>query len=220
MKNLVDLCIILMYNTNMKLESLPDFARPFKTKGYDVREKNGTYFLYKVTSRRVPDKNYPVLEQEYIGIIDITGKLIRKKQYPSQRKREYLEWGLSSFIMRIHKRALLRSVFNGGSGKSMELIELAVIQYALGSLSETAIRSCHLARGNADRLLKLSTAVSEERIERLSNKIGELQRKSFGDDLEDAEIMMRLCVIEKDSIEEPGYTDDLMAIFRKHGIEL
>ena len=220
LKIILDSCIILMYNAYMRLESLPDFAKPLKKRGYDVRERKGTYFLYKVTSKRVPGKSYPMLEQEYIGVIDSTGKLIRKKEYPSKKKREYLEWGLSSFIMARYKRTLLRSAYNGSAGKNLELIELAAIRYAFGTLSETAIRRCHLAKEDADKLVNLSTVVSVERIARLSNKIGELQRASFGDDLEDAEILMRLCVIERDSIEEPGYSDELLALFGKHGIEL
>ena len=50
----------------MKLELLPDFAKPFKTKGYDVRLVKNSYQLFRVTSKRVEGKKYPVLSQEYI----------------------------------------------------------------------------------------------------------------------------------------------------------
>ena len=49
----------------MTINDLPDFAKKYKTKGYDVRYVNGTYVLFKVSSKRVPDKKYPVLVQEY-----------------------------------------------------------------------------------------------------------------------------------------------------------
>ena len=39
----------------MKINDLPDFAKKYKTKGYDVRCVNGTYVLFKVSSKRVPD---------------------------------------------------------------------------------------------------------------------------------------------------------------------
>lgn len=31
---------------------------------------------------------------------------------------------------------------------------------------------------------------------------------------------MRLCVIEKDSIAEPGYSEEMASLFEKHRIEL
>lgn len=204
----------------MKYEDLPEFAKPYKKKGYDVRKQKDNYFLYKISSHRVPGLKYPKLEQEYIGIIDSTGKLIRKKEYPSEKKRDYMEWGLSSFLMARYRRSLLRSVYNGSGSKNIELIKLAIIQYVFGRISETAIRRCYLAKDDAEKLLKLSNVISEERIGRLSNKIGELQKETFGDDVYDAEILMRLCVIEKDSIAEPGYSEEMASLFEKHRIEL
>ena len=35
----------------MKYEDLPEFARPYKKKGYDVRKRKDTFFLYRITSR-------------------------------------------------------------------------------------------------------------------------------------------------------------------------
>ena len=32
----------------MKKEDLPDFAKPYKTKGYDVRLVRGAYQLFKI----------------------------------------------------------------------------------------------------------------------------------------------------------------------------
>ena len=54
----------------MKYEDLPEFARPYKKKGYDVRKRKDTFFLYRITSRRVEGKKNPQLVQEYIGIIN------------------------------------------------------------------------------------------------------------------------------------------------------
>ena len=48
----------------MKLENIPGFAKPYKKKGYDVRLVGGTYQLFRVSSKKVEDKNYPVLIQE------------------------------------------------------------------------------------------------------------------------------------------------------------
>lgn len=203
----------------MRYEDLPEFARPYKKKGYDVRKQKDNYFLYKISSHREPGLKYPKLDQEYIGIIDSTGRLIRKKEYPSDKKREYMEWGLSSFIMSRYRRQLLRSVYNGSDRKNIDLVKLAIIQYVFGIITETAIRRCHLAREDAEKLLNLSKVASAERIGRLVNKIGELQKEAFGEDMHDAEILMKLCVMENDSIVEPGYPDEITALFEKHRIE-
>ena len=45
----------------IKIDLLPDFAKPYKTKSYDVRLVRGSYQLFKVTSKRVEGKKYPVL---------------------------------------------------------------------------------------------------------------------------------------------------------------
>ena len=44
----------------MKYEDLPEFARPYKKKGYDVRKRKDTFFLYRITSRRVEGKKNPI----------------------------------------------------------------------------------------------------------------------------------------------------------------
>ena len=206
-----------MYNTIMKLEDLPDYAKPYKKKGYDVRKQGKAYFLYKISSKRVPGKKYPVLEQEYIGVIDERGSLINKKEYPSKKRIEYIEWGLSSFIYKIHKGALQRAIFNGVNS---ELVMLAVIQYVFGSISEVAINSCYIARDKKEELKKLASVVSDERLKRLVKKIAEEQRILFGEDLIDAEILMRLCVMDKESSTEPKYSSEVLALLERHGVKL
>ena len=37
----------------MKLELLPDFAKPFKTKGYDVRLVKNSYQLFRLVSSKL-----------------------------------------------------------------------------------------------------------------------------------------------------------------------
>lgn len=59
-----DICIILWNNTIMKPEDLPEFVKPYKVKGYDVRKRGNRYVLFKISSQRVKDKKYPVLKQE------------------------------------------------------------------------------------------------------------------------------------------------------------
>jgi len=204
----------------MKLENLPDFAKPYKKRGYDVREQNGTYFLYKITSKRMPDKNYPVLVQDYIGVIAPDGSLTRKKEYPDKKGHIYLEYGLSSFIKRKHGRALQRSLFNSSDDKGQSLVALAIIKYVFGCLSEVAINSCYLAKDNKAELVELGSRTGGEKIDRLVKKIDAEQKLLLGEDKLDAEILLRLCVMEKGSLVEPDYSPGALRLLEKHGIEL
>lgn len=206
----------------MKLENLPDYAKPFKKKGYDVRKQGETYFLYKITSRRVPEKKYPVLEQEYIGVIDKNGTLIRKKEYPKTEEKTpvRLEYGLSSFIMKTHKRTLIRSLFNGSMEKNKALVILAVVKYVFGSTSDTAIDCCWLSSEMGEDIKKARDICSPDRVQRLVRKIGELEGLLFGDDRDDFEILMKLCVIDKGSSSKPSYPDEALKILEKHGVTL
>ena len=207
----------------MKLEDLPDFAKPFKKKGYDVRKQGETYFLYKITSHRVPGKKYPVLQQEYIGVIDQSGTLIKKKEYPKaedEKRHIWLEYGLSSFIMKKYKRTLLRSLFNGSAEKNRPLVALAVIRYIFGSTSDTAVDSCYLSKEMREEILKTRDMCSSERLERLVKKIGELEKLTLGDDMEDFEIIMKLCVMDRDSSTEPSYPEKALKILENHGVAL
>ena len=52
----------------------PDYVKQFRPKGTVVKKINGTYYAYNATSKRVPDKKYPVQVVEGIaGKIDETG---------------------------------------------------------------------------------------------------------------------------------------------------
>ena len=59
----------------MKLIDLPDYAKKYKTKGYDVKKINNEFYLYKVDHKRVDDKPYPVTSLTYIGKIDKNKKI-------------------------------------------------------------------------------------------------------------------------------------------------
>lgn len=204
----------------MKLADLPEYAKPFKKKGYDVRKQGETYFLYRITSHRVQGKKYPVLEQKYIGAIDKSGTLIKKKEYPKEDNKTHvwLEYGLSSFIMKKYSRILVRSLFNGSLDKNKPLIILAIVKYVFGSTSDIAIESCNLSHKMREDILKIRDICSLDRLERLVNKIGELEKLTLRDDREDFEILMKLCVIEKDSSLEPSYPEKTLEILEKHGV--
>lgn len=150
----------------MKYEDLPEFARPYKKKGYDVRKKKDTFFLYRITSRRVEGKKNPQLVQEYIGIINPDGTLLEKKRRPCADKKDavptYLEYCLSSFIYRRFRRELRRSLFSS-RGKIGEIIVAATVKYVLGTVSETAFESCWLSATRMEEVMATAGLLSYER---------------------------------------------------------
>ena len=124
----------------MKKELLPDFAKPYKTKGFDVRLVRGCYQLFKISSKRVEGKSYPVLTQIYIGTIDPVKGLVEKK-LSSDELPALVEYGLSNFILKHFKRDLIRSMFLYKSFKEQTPIALSDsitrrLKKAAGRISE------------------------------------------------------------------------------------
>lgn len=65
-----------MYNNTTKMESdkmYPDWVEKYHIKGTSIKEINGSYYLYRVTSNRIKGKKYPVAIQKYIGKITENG---------------------------------------------------------------------------------------------------------------------------------------------------
>ena len=203
----------------MKYEDLPEFAKPYKKKGYDVRKQKDNYFLYKISSHRVPGMKYPKLEQEYIGIIKQDGTLLEKKKYAPANPR-YLEFGLSSFLYGTYKRRLVRSLFNC-SGKFGECLAiLAIVKYIFGTISETAIDSCFLSYSRKEEVLSTIPMFSEEMQQKLLEKIEDLQRQTLGDDRESFEIIMKLAVVAEGAEAPQEYPLAAMGILNKHGVKV
>lgn len=201
----------------MKIEKLPDFAKPYKKTGYDVRHKGGSYQLFRISSHRVEGKSYPVLTQEYIGTIREDGSLQRKST-PSRHPVTYQEFGLSDFLMRRHHRVLQQSMFNGSPESAKVLIPLAIVLYVFGTVSDTALSCCRLTAGQID-LLRQFRPENLLRVERLSSKILQEQQLLFGDDRIDFELLMRLCVVDSLAATVPAYPAEALEILGKHGVK-
>lgn len=202
----------------MKLEDLPNFAKPYKKPGYDVRKSGDSYRLIKITSERVEGKKYPVLKQLYIGTILEDGTL--KKSHPHSPSPGFSqEFGLSDFLLKRFKRTLQRSVYGYEGEKATELIKLAILYYVLGTVSDIAIKRCRLTCANAEKLSKLATE-QRVRIERLSQKIAAKQSELFREDKADFEMLMRLCVVDSLAEKNPEYPEEATAILQRHGEKL
>lgn len=199
----------------MKKELLPDFAKPFKTKGYDVRVVNGVYRLIKVTSKRVPGKRYPVLQQEFIGIIDPQKGLIPKKIRPDVAVN--LEFGFSSFLFLNFHRELQRVTFSD----DLLYVKLAIVNYLYGSV-EPRFLSLSFLTFKDEKVINLALVCSLTRIRNLSNKIEKLLVSSIPDEHDRKYIMgsLRQMTVPKNFQKKTPliYPDELLDLFRKYGL--
>ena len=203
----------------MKLTDLPEFAKPYKKRGYDVRLRGGSYQLFRISSKRVEGKSYPVLLQEYIGVIHPDGSLKRKAE-PIPRSDVFQELALSDFLMKHYGRLLHRSIFNASKEFSQPVISLAILLYIYGTISDTAISRCRLTATCDPEMLSRARELSAKRIERLCSRIAQEQAAQLGEDLAEFEMLMRLCVVDQLSVATPPYPDQAVEILKKHGVTL
>lgn len=166
----------------MRIDLLPDFAKPFKTKGYDVRKKDNQYYLYKITSKNVEGKKYPVLISEYIGKIDKEKGLIKAEiSFTDSDVLSYVEYGLSNFIYSKYKRLLGRSLFNVNGFHCDNIIKLGIVLYLYNEISLFTLKSSFISYDNANELLEYyeNNEVIKKRANIISKKINSILLETF-----------------------------------------
>ena len=203
----------------MKKEDLPEFAKPYKTKGYDVRLVRGAYQLFKISSKRVPEKSYPVLIQEYVGTIDPEKGLIPKK-ITTNKASAFVEYGLSHFILSRYKSELLQAC-NFDSSESIQSVYMGIVKFMYGhtqqrfidlSYLQTMIKPCPELKGSS----------SAKSVAKVASKISSLLKEDIPDTADRDYVIAALKDIKADaSLEKPAiaYSDELTALLDKYGID-
>lgn len=133
---------------------------------------NGRYQLFRLTSRRVPDKKYPQTVQTYLGTIDPEKGFIPvggKKGHSGTM----IEFGLSDFIITRFGRRLAKSTFNGRSSD----VYPAVVFYLYGHLEERFARLTWAGQRIDDLPAVLNGSLRT--IKALSRRIGEYMFEYF-----------------------------------------
>lgn len=144
----------------MKAEMLPEFARPFKTKGHDVRKIANEYYLYRVEHFRVSDRKYPVTKYVYIGRIDKEKGLIPAHMQKDGEVIACLEYGLSDYIYSNYRRALQRTLFNTSGEMASDTIKIGIIRFVFGTVTLATLRASRLTHYDADRLFAMYASVN------------------------------------------------------------
>lgn len=201
----------------MRLEQLPDFAKPYKTKGYDVRRVKNSCQRFKITSKRVPGKKHPVLVQEYLGTIDPVRGFIPKRSPGGAlpNPADLVEYGLSAFILRQFERVLLRSVVS-----SRELLCRGVLYYMYGHAYDRFAALSYLSR----QLQPLPAPESQSELNfviEIAAKIAELLAALIPEPEDRDYVVIRLRALEvsiKEEHPQVQYPPEVLEIFAKYNV--
>ena len=193
------LCIASWYNTYMRIDRV--------------------YRLIKISSKRVPGKKYPVLQQEFIGIIDKDKGLIPKKTYPSLSA-DSLEFGLSNFIYLNFRRDLQRLVFGGD--RNFIYSRLAIIFYIYGSVDLRFLKLSFLSCRD-EELQNCSLKCSIKRLSSMAGKIDLFLASAIPDDSDRLYLIsyLRQVTVSRNTIDSPKlqYTNEILTLFDQYGLK-
>lgn len=199
-----------------KVNEYPKWVEKYRKKGVTIRKTKYGYGLYKCTSRYVKGKKYPETVQEFLGMVYEDKGFVAKSRRVSSDE-EYLEYGLSSFIMNNFKRDLLKASYDHNE----KLVKLSVIMYIFGSIDERILSRSFLTYDD-EELIAYSHHVSLKRIHTITVKIEKLLTEKIPDE-QDRQIMiglLRLCVIAKSSSMLPCIDEELESLKERYGLQL
>jgi hypothetical protein len=83
------------------MSAYPDWVNQHKRKGTSVKKVGNSYYLYKVTSKRVSGKKYPQPVQEFLGTITKNGLVESTTRKISTEEVYVFEFGFSFTLCRI-----------------------------------------------------------------------------------------------------------------------
>lgn len=87
----------------------PDYVKRFKPKGTIVKRVNDTYYAYYATSKRVPEKKYPVqIIKGLAGRIDESGFHKLSKAFVETEHVVIRECGFTNFLLKFEEEYISR----------------------------------------------------------------------------------------------------------------
>lgn len=87
----------------------PDYVKQFRPKGTIVKRVNDTYYAYYATSKRVPDKKYPVqIIKGLAGRIDESGFHKLSKAFVKTEHVVVRECGFTNFLLKFEEEYISR----------------------------------------------------------------------------------------------------------------
>lgn len=96
----------------------PEYVKKYRPKGTVVKLVHGNYYVYKATSRRLPDKKYPVQVIEGIaGKIDVYGFHPTTRVTVNVDQVTVRECGFTNYLLRIEKDYIREMGWNKKQGR-------------------------------------------------------------------------------------------------------
>lgn len=193
----------------------PDWVEKYRSKGHTIKKTKYGYGLYKCTSTYVRGQK-PKSVQTFLGVIDENKGFIPKTV--TVNNPEYIEYGLSHFIINNFKRELQRTSRDG----NIRVINLGIIMYIFGSVNELFIQSCALTHNETNDYIDYYSKISDLRIRNVSSKIDKLLHSNFDneDDRNVVEQSLRLCVVERHNIKHnPNIPNEVIKTIENAGLK-
>lgn len=199
------------------INKYPDWVEKYRGKGKTIRKTAYGYGLYKCTSVYDKEKGYPRSIQEFLGVIDEEKGFIPKVKKNSSP--EYIEYGLSTFIILNFKREIKRCAY--GSGKDERLIKLGVINFIFDTYSKQLVNHSYLTYKDDD-VLNYVDSVNPRRVNTISKKIDELFKSKINDEKDRLNLIniLKLSVIDPETLIKPIINEDIKEIVYKAGLKL
>lgn len=201
----------------MKKNELPNWVLKYDAKGITFRKKGNTYLMIKVSSKRVTDKNYPILSQEYLGTITEKEGFTPSKE-KAKSKDFLLECSLSHFIMANFYDDLLRASFNSNKKLAESKIKAAIILFIYGAITPLTIRLSTISIGCEEEIEKLSLS-SINTISNLSKRISNLFKEKITDEMDRVNLicLLKQGVVDPRNTNFTSYNDKVLEILKKYG---
>jgi len=199
----------------MRKDQLPEWVKKFDRKGVVFRKKGDSFVMLEVKSHRVAGRDYPVLEQTYLGMVTTEGFFPAGGHAASTD--HLVECGLSHFILENFHRELFRSVYNSADRNMTEgRIRAGIVLYIYGVITDATIGLTLASAGYEESIRKIA---SSKTVTSMSRRIDELMRKSIPDETDRIVIssMLRQCMTDRRAPSFAGYPADVMTMIDRIG---
>lgn len=204
----------------MRIKDMPAWVLKFKKTGYTVRYQNNQFRLLKVTSIRTPDKPYPKLIQEFVGIITKDG-LIPKKVHPNKLlKAKKYEYGLSNFLFLNFKRALKRTIHIAEFDDVKNILVLAsIVIYLFGSLNDAFLKRVYLAKTLNVSSFNHFTERRAKLAYKLKDTLVSLLKEKIANEVDRALILFMLRNVLIDDLDDIYYPKELLKLLKEYNLK-
>lgn len=197
------------------INKYPDWVEKYRSKGKTIRKTKYGYGLYKCSSVYVKDGK-PKSTQEFLGMI-YKDKGFVPKQEKIVNSYEYLEYGLSKFIIINFNRELKRTSYD----KNETIVKLGVVSYCFNGINESLLRKSFLTYKD-EELIAYYKNNQSKRINTIYKRIDELFRQKISDDNDRNTLinLLKLMVIDKENLKEPVISEEVRNICDRYGLKL